>query len=292
MSVDKFKFVSPGIFLDEVDESGIPALPERMGPLVIGRFQKGPGLRPVKVNSYKEFVQTFGDPAPGNSSSDIWRTGEMTAPTYAAYAVKAWLRNNSPCTVYRVLGNQASNADSTAAAQAGWTTTNTFSDSSVLDISDMGGAYGLFVFPSASAELSVDGTLAAVWYINDGGMVLTGTGRGGGGSHERQGAGIMIKSSSGLSFTAKILQDGEEESDVKHSATFNFDRDSDLFIRKVFNTDPSRTNSTITPAAQLKNYWLGETFESSVLNGQNSKLFVTGTLVADSHDFYGVVLAL
>ena len=38
MSVDKFKFVSPGVFIDEIDESGIPSLPERMGPLVIGRF--------------------------------------------------------------------------------------------------------------------------------------------------------------------------------------------------------------------------------------------------------------
>ena len=292
MSVDKFKFVSPGIFIDEVDESGIPSLPERMGPLVIGRFQRGPGLRPVKVDSYKEFVQTFGDPAPGNASSDIWRTGEMTAPTYAAYAVKAWLRNNAPCTVYRVLGNQASNADSTAAAQAGWTTTNTFSDSAVLDVSDMGGAYGLFVFPSASAHLGVTGTLAAVWYVNDGAMVLTGTGRGEVGTGERQGAGIMIKSESGISFTAKILQDGGSESDVKDSATFNFNRDSDLFIRKVFNTDPSKVNSTITPSGQLKNYWLGETFESNLVNGENSKLRVTGTLVQDTDNFYGVVLAM
>ena len=63
MSVDKFKFVSPGVFIDEIDESGIPALPERLGPMVIGRFQKGPGKRPVRVDSFKEFVQLFGDPA-------------------------------------------------------------------------------------------------------------------------------------------------------------------------------------------------------------------------------------
>ena len=81
MSVDKFKFVSPGVFIDEIDESGIPSLPERMGPVVVGRFKKGPGLRPVKVNSYKEFVSLFGEPSPGNASGDIWRSGEMTAPT-------------------------------------------------------------------------------------------------------------------------------------------------------------------------------------------------------------------
>lgn len=35
MAVDKFKFVSPGVFIDEIDESGIPSLPERMGPWLL-----------------------------------------------------------------------------------------------------------------------------------------------------------------------------------------------------------------------------------------------------------------
>ena len=51
MSVDKFKFVSPGVFIDEIDESGIPSSPVRMGPVVVGRFQKGPSNRPIRVNS-------------------------------------------------------------------------------------------------------------------------------------------------------------------------------------------------------------------------------------------------
>ncbi len=52
MAVDKFKFVSPGIFINEIDESVIPSLPERMGPVVVGRFKKGPAMRPIKVNSF------------------------------------------------------------------------------------------------------------------------------------------------------------------------------------------------------------------------------------------------
>jgi hypothetical protein len=79
MAVDKFKFVSPGVFIDEVDESAIPELPERMGPLVVGRFQKGPAHRPVKVNSFKDFVATFGNPADGNASGDIFRSGYSAA---------------------------------------------------------------------------------------------------------------------------------------------------------------------------------------------------------------------
>ena len=80
MAVDKFKFVSPGVFIDEIDESAIPELPERMGPLIIGRFQKGPAHRPVQVNSFKEFVATFGNPSDGNASGDIFRSGVQKAP--------------------------------------------------------------------------------------------------------------------------------------------------------------------------------------------------------------------
>ena len=96
MAIDKFKFISPGVFINEIDESNIPELPERMGPVLLGRFKKGPSNRPIKVSSYNELVAQFGTPAPGTATGDIWRSGAMTAPTYAAYAAQAWLRNNTP----------------------------------------------------------------------------------------------------------------------------------------------------------------------------------------------------
>jgi len=49
MAVDKFKFISPGVFIEEIDESSVPVLPERMGPVIVGRFSKGPANRPIKV---------------------------------------------------------------------------------------------------------------------------------------------------------------------------------------------------------------------------------------------------
>jgi len=296
MSVDKFKFVSPGVFIDEVDESGIPALPERMGPMVIGRFQKGPGKRPIRVNSYKEFVQLFGDPSPGTSTGDVWRNGESTAPTYAAYAVKAWLRNNSPCTVYRVLGENSSLNDGTATAQAGWITDNDYS----ADIASAGGAYGLFIFPSGSEGdvgecNSVTGTLAAVWYVQDGAVILTGSAYKKGDT-KVEGAGTLIRAT-GTKFTAKIIQNGTSTSDatVLKTATFNFDRDSDQFIRKVFNTDPTKTNSSVNSTTEA--YWLGETFESNVRNSENSKLKTQsadglGTVVGDGVAMHGVILRM
>ena len=72
----KFRFVSPGIFLNEIDQSGFPALPENEGPVIIGRAERGPGMTPVKVNSFSEFVETFGFPISGKSGQgDVWREG-------------------------------------------------------------------------------------------------------------------------------------------------------------------------------------------------------------------------
>ena len=115
-SSKKFKFISPGVFVDEIDQSQLPATPTEVGPVVIGRSRKGPADKAITVNSYSDFVQTFGNPVPGNEGGDIWREGNLTAPTYAPYAAKAWLRNNSPLTFLRVLGDQATGASGTGLA--------------------------------------------------------------------------------------------------------------------------------------------------------------------------------
>ena len=52
----RFNFVSPGISIQEIDNSQLPAEPINSGPAIIGRLNQGPGLRPVKVNSRSEFV--------------------------------------------------------------------------------------------------------------------------------------------------------------------------------------------------------------------------------------------
>ena len=59
MSVKKFKFVSPGVFIDEIDNSQLPRLAAGVGPVIIGRSQRGPGMRPVQINSFAEFVNVF-----------------------------------------------------------------------------------------------------------------------------------------------------------------------------------------------------------------------------------------
>ena len=68
MSVKKFKFVSPGIFLSEVDNSQLPAIRQAVGPVIIGRTRMGPSMRPVRVESPSEFIQVFGNPVAGGGA--------------------------------------------------------------------------------------------------------------------------------------------------------------------------------------------------------------------------------
>jgi hypothetical protein len=107
MSAKDFKFVSPGIHVEEIDNSQRPRDPVGDGPLIIGRTRRGPAFQPVRVDSFSEFVTIFGNPVAGEEASDVWRSGIPTAPTFAAYAAQAWLKNSSPVTIMRLLGDQS-----------------------------------------------------------------------------------------------------------------------------------------------------------------------------------------
>ena len=71
MSIKNFKFVSPGVFIKEIDESFITEPPPVIGPVVVGRAQKGLAMQPVTVNNYQEFVQQFGETVPGKGGGCI-----------------------------------------------------------------------------------------------------------------------------------------------------------------------------------------------------------------------------
>ena len=111
-----------------------------IGPAIIGRAEKGPILQPVKVDSFFDFVNTFGEPIPGGRGGDVYRDGNYTSPTYGAYAAQAWFRSNAPVTFVR-LGGQAAE-DAVAGGLAGWQTTDISANSST---DDNGGAFGLFI---------------------------------------------------------------------------------------------------------------------------------------------------
>ena len=62
MSVKKFKFVSPGIFLNEIDNSQLAREPEAVGPTIVGRTLKGPGMIPLRVDSMTQFIEDLEGP--------------------------------------------------------------------------------------------------------------------------------------------------------------------------------------------------------------------------------------
>lgn len=279
MAASSYRFVSPGVQVQEIDNSIRTSDSAQTGPTVIGRFEKGPVMRPVYVNSFSQFLQTFGNPIPGNNGTDVWRDGNYLAPTYAAYAAQAWLRNTPALNVIRLVGVQHTNA--TDAGKAGWTTDNGYTANSA-----GGGAYGLFVYPSASAGTAVTGTLAAIWYVQSGSVQLKGF-TAGSPLSLNQGTNLVVASAVGGSnseFQAIITFPGGT-----YTSNFNFDKDSDKYIRKVFNTNPVLTNSDVTTSENLEHYWLGETFERSLLETFSTQ---TPSYNLASANCYGFISAL
>ena len=285
MSVSKYKFVSPGVFVDEIDNSQLPRLPEAVGPVIIGRTERGPGMVPVKVESLSEFVEVFGNPIPGGKTGDVWRDGNYTAPTYAAYAAQAWLRNNGPATIVRLLGDQ--HGEASAAGEAGWKTDATLTTTE----STSGGAYGLFVIDSASFDENAagyginnrTGTLAAVFYLNEGSIALSGTMSGTAAlplaidSHIGAASSYFVESTSQRSFRVVVY---DSSGIVKENTVINFDESSPKFARTVLNTNPTLVESGHTTADERKTYWLGETYENDL------STYATGTAQ------YGILLGL
>ena len=263
MSVRKFKFVSPGVFTKEIDNSQLPSAATPAGPVIIGRTPKGPGMKPVKVDSFEQFVDVFGNPVAGKRTGDVWREGNYQAPTYGSYAAQAYLAADvDSVTFVRLLGY--ADEDATPAGEAGWETTQDPAPA----VADNGGAFGLFVAESSSAGGSMSGHLAAIWYLNSGSaIVLSGTTAGG--TDSTASVGALINNTSNGEFTAMIVTGSTIEGNVALKTTFNFNKSSQRYIRNVFNTNP-QTIGGVIPTSNLNNgeeeYWLGETFEAYALD--------------------------
>jgi len=251
MPVEKFRFVSPGIQTAEIDRTARAEPAPRIGPVIIGRARSGPGMVPVRVQTREDLIKIFGDPVPGAGGGDVWREGSTTAPTYGMYAADAFMRNSGPLTYVRLLGENSDNASSAAGASAGWNVEN---------------AYGLFLFDAVSSSASTNaatGSLSAVFYTvsqSAGAPSVTVL------SSSYNASNALIGAEAGsnsLEFKVAISNyKGDTTSAL--TATINFDRNSDKYIRKVLNTNPEFTNSEYYADSRRLNYWVGETYESSV----------------------------
>jgi hypothetical protein len=280
MTAKQYKFVSPGVQVNEIDNSGLPREnTDSSGPVVIGRALRGPSNRPVKVSSLEEFISLFGEPVAGANSGDVWRKGNLTSPTYGAYAAEAWLRNRPNLTFVRLLGDEHTNREA-GSGQAGWVTDAL---PTTLEATN-GGAYGLFMIDSGSAATHFTGALAAVFYLQEGSITLEGI--------PREGVTVVdaaatLIAGSNKTFKAKIRNGA---GNVVDTAEFNFSSTSDKFIRKVFTTNPVLSNTAIVSAENQKTYWLGETFERHVAekvttSNQYAYIAALGTVNDDASDF-------
>ena len=292
MSVKKFKFVSPGVFINEIDNSFIPRRPDTIGPTVIGRATQGLAMQPQTVDAFSDFASMFGDTIPGGAGGDVYRSArDLQSPVYGIYAAKGFLNAGvAPLTYVRTLGQQSPTADSPTApnfaSNAGWRTLR------LLD-SGEGGAWGLVVWPSASLAESgstadtLSGTLAAVWYLESGMMMLSGNAVGSGSAAARKdykAAGTMIESDASGIFKA-VVQTGQAAAD-EHVFEFSLDDTNNKYIRQAFNTNPQLfISGNFYPSASngYNMHWCGETYD------QHTRDFLTGNF---AQTLYGAVIPI
>ena len=271
--VKKFKFVSPGIFLSEVDNSQIPRLPDDIGPVIIGRAERGPNMRPVQIENSLEFVETFGLPMSGKGTADTWRDGNYSSATHGSYAAMAYLKNSSPITFVKLAGTKHVNA--TSAGEAGYQA----SAHAAFSSGNTPGAYALYVAASGAAPSFMH---AATFYVERGTLglgtstsktalddTMTTTG---------QNVVIRNRAKANASFVIRHYDDkqsggtaatktGEEAPNgVTRDYEFCFAENDSEFIRKVFPTDPASTNSNFvsSTSTSYQDFYLGESFEGAV----------------------------
>jgi hypothetical protein len=277
----KFKFVSPGVFTNEIDKSQFTNPAPNLGPVVVGRAQRGPSMVPVVCKDLNEFTSIFGDPEPGTQQTpDVWRNGSHAAPLYGVYAAKAYLnasQGESPVTFIRLAGvNSDSATDAQTKSKAGWFITQTKAATAAATK----GAYGLFACGVNAGETQVTGALAAIFYVNAAAVVPTGSAGLETGDPVVAGVGRLINSATDANSVKLLVTDGTAANDeVIEVSTVE---SSDKFIRKSYlNKNPQFVSQTrpdgvtsVETDSIAKKYWLGETFER----------FVADTVPASSFD--------
>ena len=280
----RFDFVSPGVQLTEVDQSRLETESTDDGALIIGTARSGPGMRPVRLKNKAHLFDVFGDPSAGvaGGDSDVWRDGNDVAPTYGLYAAQAWLASEtSPVTFVRLLGNDSNNKGGTY-TYAGWNLGSTTANAGTTAADTSVAAYGLFIIPSSStyanyADSSIDirytGSLAAIIYASGSGLALSGAYGSVGKATSSAGALVQSVAANG-GFRVEVWdsdstfpnQGGTDVGVPAESFVVDFDQDSPNYIRNVMCTNPQKLDADNFGSSSTKKYWVGQTFERSVIN--------------------------
>lgn len=277
MSSRKFRFVSPGVFLREIDNSQLPAQNEAVGPVIIGTANQGPAMVPRKIKSLEELEIVFGKTSPGGSL-DPWREGTgLLSETHAINAARAYLSagagTNSPVTIIRLLGIAGEEAQGDTDGEPGWMTDK---------------AYGLFVTNKnhdQNAANSCEVQLAGIFYssgsfapypfgdnVNTSAAVTSA-------NAADHGHFYSLQDNGNLRMVLKTLASDPVPNRSRTVVTPMDD------LRKDLNTNPVATNSRISPVISgslAERYWVGETFEQQydkkkvdIESGTSDKLVYT-----------------
>ena len=113
----------------------------------------------------------------------------------------------------------------------------------------------------------MQGALGAIFYTTDAttNVMLSGTMLSTKGATAADGppiaASSVIVKDTGVPYEFKVVISNASGSTALTSSC-NFNRGDSKYIRKVFNTNPQKTNSTVTQL--VDNYWLGETFDRHI----------------------------
>ena len=255
----KFRFVSPGIFISEVDRSEIPAQPTLIGPVVMGRTERGPSMVPTVVRSLAEFSAIFGDPQPGSAQpSDMWREGRKNAPLYGAYAALAYLTvGSTPITFIRLAGTNVT-TPSGVKGKAGWTIPHATSSTVALNNA---GAFALLAF-NTTVPSQLTGTVAAIFYASGAAIYPYSS------FMSAEGMNRILSESASREITLVV----SSSTTAGERYRISLDRSSQYYIRNVFNTNPQLFETarrydgatTVEDPNSIRNYFLGETYERSV----------------------------
>ena len=246
----KFDFLSPGIELREIDQSAVAAVPENDGILLIGRAKKGPAMKPIKITSLADFKAVFGNPMDGVKRGDPWREGNTGGGGWAAYAAEAYLAADvGPVKFIRLAGVEEDAA--AAADKAGWNVNQGGLAGTVASEPAIQGAIGIFVAEDKAAS---NGVLAAIIYTSGSNVVLSGDTRDNVVSTNVTATAIQPTAGS---WSGK-LDNGTSTDDFTFN--FNFDENSQNFIRNVLTTDATLFGT----GWNGHNIFLGESFEYNV----------------------------
>lgn len=91
-------YLSPGVFVNEVDQSFRQAPPPPVGAAVIGPTVRGPAFKPTPISTYSEYIRWFGDTFTSGSGASERQYKYLTTHT-----VEQYIKYAQVCTVIRVM---------------------------------------------------------------------------------------------------------------------------------------------------------------------------------------------